>query len=92
MREAERGLLLDVGDRHAEALAFARRLADLAPGLGRDDDPDLVDPGGGQCLDPVEQHGLVGHGHELPGARVGDRAQAGAGAAGEDQPLELLHQ
>ena len=92
VREAERGLLLDVGDRDAEVLAVTRRLTDLAACLGRDDDPDLVDPGGGQRLDPVEEHRLVGHGHELLGARVGDRAQAGAGAAGEDESLELLHQ
>ena len=62
-----------------------------SPGLRRDDDPDLLDPGVDQRLDPVEEHGLVGHRHELLGRGVGDRAQAGAGAAGEDQSLQGLH-
>ncbi len=42
-------------------------------------------------LDPVEQDRLVGHRHELLGRRVGDRAQARAATAGEDQALELAH-
>ena len=71
--------------------AVADRLADLVAGLGRDDDPDLGDPGLDQRLDPVEEHGLVRHRHELLRRGVRDRAQAGAGAAGEDQALERLH-
>ena len=45
------------------------------------------DAGLGHGLDPVEQDRLVGHRHQLLGAGVGDRPQAGAGAAGEDQAL-----
>ena len=63
------------------------RRADLATGLGRDDDPDLADAGRRHRLDSVEQHGLVGHRHELLRARVGERPQAGAAASGEDQTL-----
>ena len=86
------GLVLDdVGDRHAELRAVAGRRADLVAGLGRDDDPDLLDPGVGHRLDAVEEHRLVGDRHELLGARVGDRAQARAAAAREDQALEAVH-
>ena len=84
-------VLGDVGDRGAEGRAVASRLADLVAGLRGDDDPDLGDPGVDQRLDPVEEHRLVGDRHELLGRGVGDRAQAGSGAAGEDQPLELFH-
>ena len=85
--QAERRVLLDVLDPHAEARSVAGRLADLAAGLGGDDDAHLLDPGLGHGLDPVEEHGLVGHRHELLRARVGERPQARALAAGEDQAL-----
>ncbi len=91
VRQAERRVLLDVGDLDPEALAVARRLADLAAGLRRDDDPDLADARGRHRLDAVEQHRLVGDGDELLRRRVGDRAQARALAAREDQAFELLH-
>ena len=43
-------------------------------------------------LDAVEEHGLVRHWHELLGGGMRNRAQPGAGPAGEDQALEGLHQ
>ena len=61
--------------------------ADLVARLGRDDDPDVLDAGLGHRLDAVEEHRLVGDRNELLGARVGDRAQAHALAAGEDEAL-----
>ena len=67
-------------------------VADLAAGLGRDDDPHLDDAGLGHRLEPVEEHGLVRHRHELLGARVRERAQARALAARQDQALQLIHQ
>src|SRR6185437_14195797 len=73
-------------------VAIARDPADLGAGLGRDDDPDLVDARGREGLDAVDEHRLVGHRHELLGARVRDGAQARAGAARQDQALQLLHQ
>src|SRR5581483_1692977 len=91
MREPERRVLLDVRDRDTEAFALAGHVADLPARLRRDDDPDLADAGRGQRLDPVEEDGLVRHRHELLGARVGDRAEAAAGAPGEDQAFQLLH-
>ena len=75
----------------AELRAVARGLADLAAGLRRDDDPDLADARGRHRLDPVEQDRLVRDGDELLRRRVGDRPQARAFAAREDQALELLH-
>src|ERR1700733_5811759 len=86
------GLVLDdVGDLGPELGAVAGRLADLVAGLRRDDDPDLLHPGVDQRLDPVEEHGLVGDGHELLRRGVGDRAQPSSGAAREDESLQWLH-
>ncbi len=67
-----RGLVLDdVGDPHAELRAVAGRRADLVAGLGRDDDPDLLDAGVGHRLDAVEEHRAVGDRDELLGAACG---------------------
>ena len=85
--EAGRRLLEDVGDLDAEARSVAGGGADLLAGLGRDDDADLLDARGRDRLDPVEEHGLVGDRDQLLGARVRDRAQPRALAAGEDQAL-----
>ena len=78
MGEPGRFVLDDVGDLGAEPGAVAGRLADLIAGLGRDDDPDLAHPGVDQRLDPVEEHGFVGDGHELLRRGVGDGPQASA--------------
>ena len=86
VREPERRVLRDVGDLHAEPRAVADRSHDLGAGVA-DDDADVVDAGRGHVLDAVEQDRLVGHRDELLGARVGDRPQPRAGAAGEDQAL-----
>ena len=80
-------VLVDVGDLDAELRAVADRGLDLVAGLADHDDPDVLDAGRGELLDAVEDDRLVGDRHELLGARVGDRAQPGAGAAGEDQAL-----
>ena len=90
--ESERGLLLDVGDPRAELGAVARGLPDLLTGLRGDDHADLDDPRLDQRLDPVEEHGLVRHRHELLGGGVRDRAQASPGTPGEDQPLQIFHE
>jgi hypothetical protein len=83
--QAKRRVLLDVLDRDAEGAPVAGGLTDLGAGLGGDDDPDLLDPGRRHRLDAVEEHRLVGHRHELLGAGVGQRAQAGSLPAGQDQ-------
>ena len=84
-------VLVDVGDRGAELRAVAGGGRDLVARLGGDDDPDLLDPGLDQRLDSVEEHRLVRHRHELLRGGMGDRAQARARAAREDQTLEALH-
>ena len=89
--ETARRVLLDVGDLGAEGRTVARSLADLAAGLGRDDDHDLGHAGTDQRLDPVEEHGLVGDRDELLGRGVRDRPQARPRAPREDQSLERLH-
>ena len=86
------GLVLeDVGDLDAELRAVAGHGADLVPGLGRDDDPDLADARRRHRLDAVEQHGLVGHRHELLGRGERDRPQPRAAPARQDQALEVVH-
>ena len=82
----ERRVLGDVGDVDTEPGPVADRGPDLVAGVA-DDDADVLDARRGHVLDAVEEDRLVGHRYELLGARVGDRAQAGAGAAGEDQAL-----
>ena len=51
--------------------------------------PISLDPGGRHRLDPVEEDRLVRDWDQLLGARVGDRAQSGPLAAGEDQALQI---
>ena len=91
MRQAERGLLLDVGDGGSEARAVSGGLPDLRAGIRRDDHADLRDSGFDERLDSVEEHGFVGHRHELLGGGMGDRAQARPGSPREDQPLQVFH-
>src|SRR5204863_3102433 len=49
-----------------------------------------ADAGGGDRLEPVVEHRLVRHRHELLGARVRDRPQARAAAAGQYEGLQCL--
>ena len=84
--EAERRVLGDVGDLGTPAGAVADRRADLGAGV-TGDDADLGDARLDHVLDAVEQDRLVGDRHQLLGAGVGDRAQSGAGSAGEDESL-----
>src|SRR5690348_12612648 len=68
----------------APARAVAHRGADLLVGVA-DDDAHLTDAGLQQRFDGVEEHGLVRQRQQLLGARVGERAQARAFAAAQDQ-------
>jgi hypothetical protein len=86
VREAARGVLVDVLDVHAEVGAVAHSARDGRT-LTRDDDPDVADAGRRHLLEPVEEDGLVRDGHELLRARVRDGAQARAFAPREDQTL-----
>ena len=88
VREPERRVLRDVRDLDAELRAVTDGGLDLGGrGVDADDDADVLDPGAGHLLDAVEDDRLVGDRHELLGARVRDRPQPRAGAAGEDQSL-----
>ena len=86
VRQPARCILLDVGDADAPGRSIADRRANLRLRV-TDDDPDVADAGGGERLDSVEQDRLVGHGHELLRARIGQRSQACAATAAEDQPF-----
>lgn len=79
--EAERLVLRDVGDLDAEPGTVADGLADLRGGVAHDD-ADLGDPRFRDGFQPVEQHGLVRHGHQLLGRGVRDGPQAGTGPSG----------
>ena len=87
--QAERRVLGDVGDLQPRTRAPSPTAAITSSRGVADDDADLDDPGLGHGLEAVEQDRLVGHRHQLLGAGVGDRPQAGAGAAGEDQGLHV---
>ena len=84
VRQAERRLLRDVGDRDAPRAAVAERGADLVGGVAHDH-ADVGDARIADRLDRVEEDRLVGHRHELLGAREGDGAQARAFAACENE-------
>ena len=82
-------LLRDVGAVGTECGPVADRGPHLGTGLAGDD-PDLRDPSRDDGLDGVEEDRLVGDGDELLGAGVGDRPQARALAAAQDQTLHLI--
>src|SRR6185436_14991680 len=79
-----RSVLLDVLDPYAPSRSVADSRPDLRAGVA-DDDADVADAGGGNRLDAVEEHRLVGHRHELLGAGVGQRTKPGALPAAENQ-------
>ncbi len=83
-------VLGDVGDVDTELGAVADGFPDLVGGVA-DDDPDLGDAGIGDGLQSVEEHGLVGDGHQLLGRCMGDRTQASARATGENKSLHSRH-
>src|SRR5205823_712878 len=91
VREPQWLLLENVGDAQAKARAVAHRAFDLRTGLRRNDDADVLDPGFGHRLEPVEEDRLVGDRHELLCARMRDRAQARSLASRQDQSLQRLH-
>jgi hypothetical protein len=66
VRQAERGLLADVGSADAERAAVAHRALDLRRGV-TDYQPDVGDPGIRDRLQPVEQDRLVRDRDELLG-------------------------
>ena len=84
--EAQRIVLRDVGDLARRALPSPTASTISSAGLAHDD-ADLLDARLDHVVDAVEEDRLVGDGDELLGARVGDRPQAGARAAGEDEAL-----
>ncbi len=86
MGQPERRFLGDVGDLGAEVAAVTEGGADLGTGCPGDD-TDLLDAGGDHRLDAVEEDRLVGHRHQLLRPRVGDRSQARAFTASQDQRL-----
>src|SRR3954452_4619513 len=89
MRQAARRVLLDVGDPYVPPRSVAHRRTNLRLRIAHHH-PDLADAGRGQRFDPVEQHRLVRDRHELLGARVGQRPEASALAAAENQPFHRV--
>src|SRR6266853_1241756 len=77
-------VLRDVRDADAPLRSVADGAANLLVRVP-DDNPDIVYAGGGHGFDAIEQHRLVGDGHELLRARVGQRPQPRAFAPAQDQ-------
>ncbi len=90
VRQAERGLLPDVGDPEAELRAVADGVPNLRGGV-TDDDADLGYPRVGDGLQAVEQDRLVPDRHELFGGRVRDGAQPSSRPTREDQGFHGAH-
>ena len=86
VRQPQRGVLRNVGGSDPEVGPVADRCLDLGVGVA-DDDPDVGDAGVPNSLEAVEQHRLVGDRDQLLGRGVGDRPQAGAGAARQHECL-----
>ena len=87
MGEAERRVLLDVGDARVKARAVADRRLHFLRRVAHDDG-DVLDAGVADGLDAVEEDRLVGDGHQLLGAGVRDGAQASAASAGENERFD----
>ena len=83
--QAERRVLGDVGDLQRRTRLPSPTAAITSSRVSPTMMPISVMPAATIASMPVEQDRLVGHRHELLGARVGDRAQPRAGAAGEDR-------
>ena len=86
MGQAERCVLGDVGHLDPETRAIPHGSADLVARVA-DDDADLADTCLGHCLDAIEKDRLVGDGHQLLGAGVGDRPESRARATRENEAL-----
>ena len=86
VRQAERGVLRDVGDATPQ-LEPSPTAALISSAVSPTMMPISLMPGGGHGLDAVEEDRLVGDRDELLRARVGDGAKTGARAARQDQPL-----
>ena len=84
MGQPEGRFLLEVGDLQAPSRTVPHRRLDLRRRVPHDD-ADLLDTGGGDGLQPVEKDRLVGDGHQLLGAGVGDRPQPRPRASRKDQ-------
>ena len=89
VRQAEGRGLRDVGDAQAEAGPVTDGRLDLGTGVA-DDDPHVLDAGGPQRLEAVEQDGLVGDRDELLRGGVGDGAQACTRAAAQDEAFHRV--
>ena len=85
--QAERRLLLDVGDADAPARPVPAGLPDLVPGVA-DDDADVADAGVAEGLDPVEEDRLVRDRDELFGLGERQRPEPRALAAAQDQAFQ----
>ena len=82
--ETQGRVLGNVGDVDAPAPPVAHGLPDLRARVAHHD-ADLVDAGFLDRLDDAEEHGLVGHRHQLLGLGKGDGAQTSALAAAENE-------
>ena len=77
-------------DGQSPLAAVAKQLSEQRVVARRGDDQDLADAGHHQRRQRVVDHRLVVHRQQLLADRDGDRVQAGAGAAGEDDAFHKV--
>ena len=85
--QAIRARLDGVFDLHAPLRTVAEQLLEQRLLMRRVDDQHFADPGQHQHAERVVDHRLVEYRQQLLADRLGDRIQAGAGTAGEDDAL-----
>ena len=72
--QPERGFLPDIGDIEPERMAIADGPLNGRRGL-TDNDPDVGNAGVPYGVKAIEQNGLIGHGNQLLGERMRNRAK-----------------
>ena len=89
MSQPERGFLPDIGNIQTERLTIADGPLDGRRGLAHHD-PDVCNAGVSYGLEAIEQNGLIGHGDQLLGECMRNRAKSTARSSCQHKCLHDL--